>query len=102
LEGEASLEGMCYLSAVFLITFKVMKSWTHLLEELVENSRLSDLEITRLNTSVVNTENHVDIFHRLCSDIGKFLDLGSCILDLFVVEREVELLDSGLDGVPTG
>jgi hypothetical protein len=55
-----------------------------------------------LNTSVVNTENHVDIFHRLCSDIGKFLDLGSCILDLFVVEREVELLDSGLDGVPTG
>jgi hypothetical protein len=50
---------------------------------------------------VVNTENHVDIFHGLCSDIGKFLDLGSGVLDLFIVHREVELFNSGLDGVPS-
>jgi hypothetical protein len=38
----------------------------------------------------------------LCSDIGKLLDLGGSVLDLLVVKREVKLLDSGLDGVPSG
>ena len=58
---------------------------THLVEELVEDSRLSDLELSRLDGGVVDTQDHVDVLHRLCSDIGELLDLGGGILDLIVI-----------------
>jgi len=77
------------------------KAVTNLLEELVQDSRLSNLETSRLDGSVIDPQDHIDILHRLCPDIGKFLDLGSSILDLFIVEFEVELFDSRLDGVPS-
>lgn len=90
-----------------------------LLEQSVEDGGLADLEVTTLDTSVVNTEDHVNVLHRLCSNVGELLDLGSGILDLyntgqlkydilikdstylFVIKLEVELLNSALNGVPT-
>ena len=54
-----------------------------------------------MNTSVVNSQNHIDILHRLRSDIGKLLDLGSSILDLIISHLEVELIDSRSDSVPS-
>lgn len=91
-----------------------------LLEQSVEDGGLADLKVTTLDTSVVNTEDHVDVLHRLCSNVGELLDLGSSVLDLhticqlkydiliknntylFVVKLKIELLDSALNGVPTG
>ena len=78
------------------------KEETYLLEELVQYFRLSNLETTRLNGSMVNPQDLVNIFHRLCPDIGKLLDLGSSILDLFIAHLEVELFNSGFNGVPSG
>lgn len=90
-----------------------------LLEQSVEDGGLADLKVTTLDTSVVNTEDHVDVLHRLCSNVGELLDLGSSVLDLhiicqlkydiliknntylFVVKLKIELLDSALNGVPT-
>ena len=72
-----------------------------LVEQLVEDGRLADLERTRLDGGVVDTKDHVDILHRLRSDIGKLLDLGSGVLNLFVAHVQVELLDSALDRVPS-
>ena len=51
---------------------------------------------------MVNPQNLVDILHGLCPNIGKFLDFGSSILDLFIIHLEIQLLDSRLDGVPSG
>lgn len=90
-----------------------------LLEQSVEDGGLADLEVTTLDTSVVNTEDHVNVLHRLCSNVGELLDLGSGILDLyntgqlkydilikdstylFVIKLEVELLNPAFNGVPT-
>lgn len=54
-----------------------------LLKQSVEDGGLADLEVTTLDTSVVDTEDHVDVLHRLCSNIGELLDLGGGILDLY-------------------
>jgi hypothetical protein len=35
-----------------------------------------------VDTGVVNTEDHVDVLHRLGSDVGELLDLGGGVLDL--------------------
>jgi hypothetical protein len=59
----------------------------HLLNELVENSRLPNLELVIDNGSVVDTQNRVDILHGLCAHIGHLLDLGSDILDLGMVSE---------------
>lgn len=56
-----------------------------LLEQSVEDGGLADLKVTTLDTGVVNTEDHVDVLHRLCSNVGELLDLGSSILDLYII-----------------
>ena len=43
---------------------------------------MPNLEITRMDVGVVDTQNHVDILHRLSFDICQLLDLGSGVLDL--------------------
>jgi hypothetical protein len=53
-----------------------------LLEETIQSFLLAYSEFTRLDTRVVDTEERVDVVHRLCPHIGKLLDLGSGILDL--------------------
>jgi hypothetical protein len=54
------------------------------LQEFVELLALSDDEFTGLDSGVVDTQDHVNILHRLCANISEFLDLGSRILDLIV------------------
>lgn len=56
-----------------------------LLEQSIEDGGLADLKITTLDTGVVNTEDHVDVLHRLCSNVGELLDLGCSILDLYII-----------------
>jgi hypothetical protein len=61
---------------------KSSETLAHLLEQSVEHGRLADLEVTRVDTGVVNTEDHVDVLHGLGSDVGELLDLGGGVLDL--------------------
>lgn len=96
--GEASLDGRCYDCQLD----PTRSERTHLLDQLVEHFRLSDLELAVDDGSVVNTQNRINVLHRLCANIGELLDLGSRILDLVIGKLEVELLDSALDSVPTG
>lgn len=70
-------------------------------EQAVEGILLADSKLTALDTGVVDTEESVNVVHGLCSDVGKFLDLGSDVLDLVVVELEAELFDTRLDGIPS-
>ena len=49
---------------------------------------------------MIDTEEGVDVVHRLGADIRELLDLGGDILDLVISELEAELLDTALDGVP--
>ena len=49
---------------------------------------------------MVDTQKGIDVVHGLGSDVCEFLDLGSHVLDLCVVEGQTELFDTGLDGVP--
>lgn len=92
---------MCYSLASSSHVIVERMRGTYLLEELIQYFRLSDLEIAGLDGSMVNPQDLVDIFHGLCPDIGKLLDLGSSILDLFIAHLEVQLLDSRLDGIPS-
>ena len=50
---------------------------------------------------MIDTQHHVDVFHALGADVGEFLDFGSRVLDLVVRHLELELLDTGLDCVPS-
>lgn len=52
------------------------------LQQLVELVGLSDAEFTGGDTGVVDTQDGVDVFHALCSDIGKLLNLVCGILNL--------------------
>lgn len=76
--------------------------FTHLLQQLIELDRLPNLKIARLDTSVVDTQDHIHILHRLRAHIRKLLDLSGSVLDLIVGHDEVELLHTGLDCVPAG
>lgn len=70
------------------------------LEELVEHLGLSDSHLSRNDAAVVDTENGIDVFHALRTDVCELLDLGGSVLDLLVGHVELELLDTRLDGVP--
>jgi hypothetical protein len=51
---------------------------------------------------VVDTQERVDVVHRLRADVRELLDLRGRVLDLLVGEDEPELLDARLDRVPAG
>lgn len=91
-------------------------------QQSIKGLLLTHSKFARLDTGVVHAQKGVHVVHRLRTDICEFLDLGSSILnlsindvskskkfifgdnrstDLFVCQRQPELLDSGLDGVPT-
>jgi hypothetical protein len=72
------------------------------LEQLVKLGLVSDLEVSRLDGLVIDTQDDVDVVHRLGLDVGELLDLVGGVLDLVVRHLELELLDSRLDGVPAG
>ena len=57
------------------------------LEQTIERFLLSHSELSALDTRVVDTKERVDVVHGLCADVGKFLDLGSSILDLWLVSQ---------------
>ena len=63
---------------------------------------LADLELARLDAGVVHAKQGVDVVHRLGAHVCELLDLRGHVLDLIVREREVELFDTRLDGVPAG
>lgn len=71
-------------------------------EETVEGLLLADLELTTLDTGVIDTEEGVDVVHGLRADVRELLDLGGDVLDLGVVEGKTQLLDTRLDGIPSG
>ena len=71
-----------------------------LFQQLVQLLGLADFEVTGSDGAVVDTEDRVDVFHRLSTDVGELLDLGGGVLDLFVRHGQLELFHSGLDGVP--
>jgi len=90
---------------------------TVLLEESIERLLLANSKLARLNTRVIHTQEGVHVVHRLCTDVGEFLDFGSGILDLqcgenmrgytgrmgsdlVVVERKAKLLYTRLDSIP--
>ena len=71
-------------------------------EETVKGLLLAAGELAALDARVVDAKEGVDVVHGLRSHVGELLDLGGDVLDLVVIEREAELLDTGLDGVPAG
>lgn len=66
-----------------------------LLEEAVESFLLADGELARLDSRVINTEERVDVIHRLCADVGELLDLGCGIFDLYASKDKA---GDGLNG----
>jgi len=60
------------------------------------------LVLTRLEVTVISTDNAVGIVNSDRTDIGQSLDLGSALLALSVSELDLELLSTRLNGVPTG
>ncbi len=72
--------------------------FTHLLQQRIELGGLADLEVTRLDGVVVDTEDHVDRVHRLGSDVGKLLDLGGGVLDLVMISIEILGRSTGRQG----
>ena len=72
------------------------------LQQLIELLGLSNLELSSRSMLVVNTQDNIDILHRLSLDVRERLDLVGRVLDLLVGHLELELLDSRLDGVPSG
>ena len=54
-----------------------------------------------MDSSVVHSQQHVDILHGLSTHIGELLDLGGALLDLIIGQDELELLDTVLDCVPS-
>ena len=71
-------------------------------EETVERLLLAHHELAGLDAGVVHTQNGVDVVERLCAHVCELLNLRGHVLDLVVREREVELFDTRLDGVPAG
>ena len=49
---------------------------------------------------MVHTKDGIYIVERLCAYVREFLDLCGHILDLFVGQGEIELLNTRLDGIP--
>ena len=52
------------------------------LKQTVECLPLSDYEFPRLDARVVGTKQSINVIHRLCSNVGEFLDFGSSVLNL--------------------
>src|SRR6266404_783663 len=75
---------------------------TVLSEQAVQSFFLPDFECTRLDARMVHTQKRVDVIHGLSAHISKLLDLRRGIFDLGITELQPELLDAGLDCVPTG
>ena len=73
-----------------------------LAQQAVERLALARGELAGLDARVVDTQERVDVVHRLRADVRELLDLGGDVLDLLVGELEAELLDTALDGVPAG
>jgi hypothetical protein len=69
-------------------------------EQAVERLLLPDSELTRLNARVVDAQEGVNVVHRLRAHVRELLDLGRRVLDLFVGQLEVKLLNARLDGIP--
>ena len=65
--GDDSLEGMCCADQrqrAFRTAYtKVFGRWAYLFQQLVQYRRLPDLEIASVDSPVVNTQDHVHIFH---------------------------------------
>lgn len=55
------------------------------LEELVEHLSIADGEFTSDDSRVIYAQDGIHILHTLGPDVGKFLNLGGGILDLFQV-----------------
>ncbi len=53
-----------------------------LAKKAIKRLLLPDGQFTRLDTGVVHTKERIDVVHGLCTDVRKFLDLGSSVLDL--------------------
>ena len=53
-----------------------------LAQETVEGFLLADRELSGLDAGVVDTQEGIDIVHRLCPHVGELLDLSGDILDL--------------------
>ena len=66
-------------------------------KELTNISRLASLDV-----AVESTDNGVSIIDSERSDISHGLDLGGTLLVLGICHLDVELVGSGLDGVPSG
>lgn len=69
-------------------------------KEAVERLLLADRELATLDTGVVHAQDGVDVVEALSADVRELLDLRGDVLDLVVRERERELLNTRLDGVP--
>lgn len=52
------------------------------LQQLVKHVGFPDIELATNDSTVVYSENGIDVFHTLCPHVCKFLDLGSRVLDL--------------------
>lgn len=59
-------------------------------EKSIKNMLLSNDKLAAMDPSVVDTQNRIDIFHALCSDIGEFLDFGCGVFDLSQAEVNFE------------
>lgn len=51
-------------------------------EQSIKCFLLANSELARLDTGVVHTQEGVNVVHRLCTNVGELLDLGSSIFDL--------------------
>ena len=52
------------------------------LEETLKRMAVTHFEFTTDNSRVIYSEDSVDVFHTLRSDVGQLLDLGCSVLDL--------------------
>lgn len=66
----------------------------------VQRLFLPNRQFSRLDSRVINPQQRIHIVHRLRAYIGQLLDLRSRILDLLVRHRQLQLLHTGLDGIP--
>jgi len=71
---------------------------THLVQKLLQDLLVTDLQLTTVDSGMVDSQNSVDIVHALSPRVGQLLDLGGSVLDLLVGHVQLELISSGLDG----
>lgn len=52
------------------------------IQQTVKCRLLSDSEFARLDARMVDTKQRINIIHGLCSNVSKFLNFGSSVLNL--------------------